>query len=62
MPQRRAVLRLCNDTHAPLGRLGNAGFPMGKYTHSLKTLRDIALEYGRVELPDLASMARERHE
>ncbi|GAB3789407.1 cysteine dioxygenase [Dyella agri] len=32
---------------------------MGKYAHSLKTLRDIALEYGRVEHPDLASMARE---
>ena len=30
---------------------------MGKY--SLKNLRDIALEYGRVEHPDLASMARE---
>lgn len=27
--------------------------------HSLKTLRDIALEYGRGEHPDLASMARE---
>ncbi|HEX8778075.1 MAG TPA: cysteine dioxygenase [Rhodanobacter sp.] len=25
----------------------------------MKTLRDIALEYGRVELPDLAAMARE---
>ena len=32
---------------------------MGKYMHSLKILRDIALEYGRVEHPDLASMARE---
>lgn len=32
---------------------------MRKYTHSLKTLRDIALEHGRVEQPDLASMARE---
>ncbi|MEW9625764.1 cysteine dioxygenase [Rhodanobacter geophilus] len=32
---------------------------MGKYVHSLNTLRDIALEYGRVEHPDLASMARE---
>lgn len=32
---------------------------MGKSMHSLKTLRDIALEYGLVEHPDLASMARE---
>ncbi|MBN8924530.1 MAG: hypothetical protein BGP10_13060 [Rhodanobacter sp. 68-29] len=32
---------------------------MGKYVHSLKTLRDIALEYGRIEHPDLATMARE---
>jgi len=32
---------------------------MGKYVHSLKTLREIALEYGCVEHPDLASMARE---
>jgi predicted metal-dependent enzyme (double-stranded beta helix superfamily) len=32
---------------------------MRKYMHSLKSLRDIALEYGRVEHPDLASMARE---
>ena len=32
---------------------------MRKYVHSLKTLREIALEYGRVEHPDLATMARE---
>ena len=32
---------------------------MGKYMHSLKALRDIALEYGRGVHPDLASMARE---
>ncbi|MFK2878673.1 cupin domain-containing protein [Rhodanobacter hydrolyticus] len=32
---------------------------MGKYMHNLKTLRDIALEYGSVEHPDLATMARD---
>ena len=32
---------------------------MGKYTHGLKSLRDIALEYGCVAQPDLAAMARE---
>lgn len=32
---------------------------MSKYMQSFKKLRDVALEYGRVEQPDLASMARE---
>jgi predicted metal-dependent enzyme (double-stranded beta helix superfamily) len=32
---------------------------MGRYTHTLKTLRGIALDYGAAEQPDLASMARE---
>ena len=32
---------------------------MGKHSRTLKTLRDIALEYGSTEQPDLASMARE---
>jgi predicted metal-dependent enzyme (double-stranded beta helix superfamily) len=32
---------------------------MGKYLHTLKTLREIALEHGAAEQPDLASMARE---
>ena len=32
---------------------------MGKYLHTLKNLRDIALEHGAVERPDLASMSRE---
>jgi hypothetical protein len=32
---------------------------MGKYSRTLKTLRAIALDYGRVERPDLASMARD---
>lgn len=32
---------------------------MGKYSRTLKALRAIALDYGRVERPDLASMARE---
>ncbi|MEP6897641.1 MAG: cysteine dioxygenase family protein [Rhodanobacter sp.] len=32
---------------------------MGRYSDSLKTLRRIALEYGSVEQPDLATMARE---
>jgi hypothetical protein len=32
---------------------------MGKYSRTLKTLRTIALDYGRVAYPDLASMARE---
>jgi predicted metal-dependent enzyme (double-stranded beta helix superfamily) len=54
-----SALRLFNDAHAPLGRRSNAELRMGKYVHSLNTLRDIALEYSRVEQPDLASMARE---
>lgn len=32
---------------------------MGKYLHTLKTLRAIALEHGACAQPDLASMARE---
>ena len=32
---------------------------MGKYLHTLKTLREIALEHGAAAQPDLASMARE---
>lgn len=32
---------------------------MGKYSHTLKTLRAIALEHGAAEQPDLALMARE---
>lgn len=32
---------------------------MGKHSRTVKTLRAIALDYGRVERPDLASMARE---
>lgn len=32
---------------------------MGKYSRTLKTLRAIALDYGRVERPDMASMARD---
>jgi predicted metal-dependent enzyme (double-stranded beta helix superfamily) len=32
---------------------------MGKYLHTLKTMRDIALEYGAAEQPDMASMARD---
>ncbi|BFI95047.1 MAG: hypothetical protein RSP_05570 [Rhodanobacter sp.] len=32
---------------------------MGNDMHSLKNLRKIALEYGRVEHPDLATMARD---
>jgi predicted metal-dependent enzyme (double-stranded beta helix superfamily) len=32
---------------------------MGKYMRTLKTLREIALEHGTAEQPDLASMARE---
>lgn len=32
---------------------------MGKHLHTLKHLRDIALEYGGAEQPDLALMARE---
>jgi predicted metal-dependent enzyme (double-stranded beta helix superfamily) len=32
---------------------------MGKYLHTLKTLREIALEHGAAEQPDLALMARE---
>jgi predicted metal-dependent enzyme (double-stranded beta helix superfamily) len=32
---------------------------MGKYLHTLKTLREIALEHGACDQPDLASMARE---
>ena len=32
---------------------------MGKYMRTLKTLREIALEYSNVQQPDLASMARE---
>ena len=54
MPYGRLTTRMLH-----LAAFGNTGSCMGKYTHSLKTLRDIALEYGRVEHPDLASMARE---
>ena len=32
---------------------------MGKYLHTLKTLREIALEHGSCDQPDLASMSRE---
>ena len=32
---------------------------MGKHSRTLKTLRNIALEYGSSEQPDLALMARE---
>jgi predicted metal-dependent enzyme (double-stranded beta helix superfamily) len=53
-------LRVFNETHAPLITNHPVEFhSMGKYMRTLKTLREIALEYSNVQQPDLASMARE---